>query len=412
MKVCILIGSTDISGGTYVIFEHALYLQSKGLDVVVIPSESLPQSTADWHPALSVLKFRTFEDVADIEFDLAISTWWRTVYELHRVNAARYCHFVQSIESWFYPDCEPGIQNLANSTYTLGLPVITEAKWIKEHLKRQFGTEACLVPNGCKKVVYSPDGPVESPRVAGKLRVLVEGPIDVDFKNVKRTIEILRRTEVDEVWLLTLSDLRSYPGVDRVFSRVPAYECGPIYRSCDVLVKLSYIEGMFGPPLEMFHCGGTAVVYDVTGHDEYMSPENAVIVPSGDEDAVIAALNRLKRDPALVSRLMDNARITAADWPSWDQASAKFLDALERIRAADPALSRERLRLLTAEFFRQYVRVDGAFRRATRLNLSWRHQASSLLARLARRGLVMGLISPRTANRMTARWTHSVRSKI
>ena len=43
-----------------------------------------------------------------------------------------------------------------------------------------------------------------------------------------------------------------------------------IYRSCDVIVKLSYVEGMFGPPLEMFHCGGTSIVYDVTGHDEYI----------------------------------------------------------------------------------------------------------------------------------------------
>jgi hypothetical protein len=38
-----------------------------------------------------------------------------------------------------------------------------------------------------------------------------------------------------------------------------------VYRSCDILGKLSYVEGMFGPPLEMFHCGWTAIVYNVTG---------------------------------------------------------------------------------------------------------------------------------------------------
>jgi hypothetical protein len=43
-----------------------------------------------------------------------------------------------------------------------------------------------------------------------------------------------------------------------------------VYRSCDDILKLSLVESMFGPPLEMFHCGGTAIVYNVTGHDEYI----------------------------------------------------------------------------------------------------------------------------------------------
>ena len=57
---------------------------------------------------------------------------------------------------------------------------------------------------------------------------------------------------------------------DRVFERVAVESTPVIYRSCDVLVKLSQVEGMYGPPLEMFHCGGTVVTYDVTGHEEYV----------------------------------------------------------------------------------------------------------------------------------------------
>jgi len=92
----------------------------------------------------------------------------------------------------------------------------------------------------------------------------------VFFKNVEKTIELCLQSDADEIWLLTSTEISEYPGVDKCFSRVAIEKTPEIYRSCDVLVKLSYVEGMFGPPLEMFHCGGTAIVYDVTGHDEYI----------------------------------------------------------------------------------------------------------------------------------------------
>ena len=42
------------------------------------------------------------------------------------------------------------------------------------------------------------------------------------------------------------------------------------YARSDVVLKLSRVEGMFGPPLEGFHRGATCVVTPVTGHDEYV----------------------------------------------------------------------------------------------------------------------------------------------
>ena len=79
MKICILMGSADISGGTYVIFEHALYLQSVGADVTMVPMEPISSVQPCWHPALKRLRFRTFAEIADARFDLAMASWWRTV---------------------------------------------------------------------------------------------------------------------------------------------------------------------------------------------------------------------------------------------------------------------------------------------------------------------------------------------
>lgn len=361
MKVCFLIGSPEIGGGTYVIFEHALHLQAIGWEVSIVPIWSPQPSATPWHPALRALRFRTPEEAAAETYDLAIATWWRTVYDLlPLIRAERTCYFVQSIESWFYPDDEVALRNLVNATYLLPMPAITEARWIRAHLAERFAQSCELAPNGCRKDFYRADGPLEAPRLEGGMRVLVEGPLGVDFKNVARTISLARRSAADEIWLLTSSPVSAYPGVDRVFSRLPAERCAAVYRACDVMVKLSTVEGMFGPPLEMFHCGGTAVVYDVTGHDEYIvDGVNALVLPMGDEAGVVASLARLKRDPALLGRLRAGALSTAAAWPDWPEASPRFAAALARILSAPPA-PRERLLPMIAEFRAQYERTARA----------------------------------------------------
>ncbi|TDH61042.1 glycosyltransferase [Dankookia rubra] len=388
MKLCVLMGSADISGGSYVIFEHCLHLAEAGVAVTVVTLDPLPDRPVPWHRALARLRFVSFEAVAEERFDLALATWWKTVYELHRIDAGRYAYFVQSIESWFYPDSDVAVRNLVNATYLLPLPGITEARWIRDHLRSRFGHAYNLVPNGCSKALYAPAGPCVAPREPGRLRILVEGPLGVDFKNVARTIALARRAGIGEIWLLTSSPVARYPGVARVFSRIPAADCAAVYRSCDVLLKLSMVEGMFGPPLEMFHCGGTAVVYDVTGHDEYIEHEaNALVVATGDEAGVVAALHRLAQEPGLLARLTAGAARTAAEWPDWGATSPGFAAALQAIAAAPPAIDRDRLRLSTAEFFSQYVRAEQALQ-AARRRTPWiraAHRAAGRLQGLARR---------------------------
>jgi len=212
------------------------------------------------------------------------------------------------------------------------LPVITEAAWIREYLHDNYNRTPFLVRNGIRKDLYREHGDCAAPRVAGMLRVLVEGPVDVAYKNVPRSVELCRQAGADEVWLLSSSEISDFPGVDRVFSRVPILKTPEIYRSCDVLVKLSYIEGMFGPPLEMFHCGGTAIVYNVTGHDEYIVHDrNSLVVDRDDEDQVVACLRRLKNDPGTLQRLQRGAAATARSWPGWEDSSAEFDRALQAI---------------------------------------------------------------------------------
>jgi hypothetical protein len=255
----------------YVIFEHAIRINRRShFEVVMLTENEIQHSDLFWHPEAQELEWSTVQKCKDEEFEAIISTWWLTCYDLYQLKAKAYIYFNQSVESKFYKENEILNKLYADSTYLLGLSVITEATWIKNYLKEHYGINASLVRNGIRKDIYKKDGKAVATREEGKLRVLVEGPLNVFFKNTEGTIKLVTESKADEVWLLTSSDIEEYPGVDRVFSRVPILKTPEIYRSCDVVVKLSYVEGMFGPPLEMFHCGGTAIVYNVTGHDEYI----------------------------------------------------------------------------------------------------------------------------------------------
>lgn len=340
-KILFLLGSANISGGTYVILQHAHHMQKLGYNVVIAlvfmktqEFLALKNSPDCWHPAIKELQFIHIDDAKEYDFDVAIFSWWATLFSFEKINSKSYVYFVQSIESRFYEGHETFMRHLVNNTYKIGLPCITEASWIQEVLKSEYHNYCDLVRNGIIKDIYTDTGEAYAQKSNQQLRILVEGPLNTAFKNVKRTIELCRRANVGEIWLLTSSKIDSMPGVSKVFSQVSISEVPKIYRSCDVLVKLSYVEGMFGPPLEMFHCGGTAIVYDVTGFDEYIKHNvNALVVKTNNEESVIRYLHLLHDDRDLLSQLNAGAKETANQWINWVQSSTFFANAIEKIYA-------------------------------------------------------------------------------
>lgn len=329
-KICFLIENPDISGGTYVIFEHAIRIQRRqNVEVILITELPISQKQLFWHPDANELIWKTYNEIVNDEFDAVIATWWPTAYEAHRIKSKSYLYFNQSVESKFYKDSDVQSRLYADSTYLLNLLIITEATWIQNYLRNNYGTEAKLVLNGIRKDIYTTNGISVASKDPNKLRVLIEGPLGVFFKNTEKAVQLAKQSEADEIWLLTSSNISSFPGVDKVFSRIPILKTPEVYRSCDLLIKLSYVEGMFGPPLEMFHCGGTAIVYDVTGHDEYIiHNKNGIVVKTDDEQAVIDSINSLKRDPALLKRLKEGSKETALRWNDWETASEHFEKAI------------------------------------------------------------------------------------
>jgi hypothetical protein len=288
-----------------------------------------------------VLRVLDLREASRETFDVAVATYWTTALELARMRATRAAYFVQSIESRFYQPIDPRRRTSA-LTYDLPVAYVTEARWIADYLEESSGHRPAVIRNGVRKDLFSPVGHAVAPRDPARTRVLVEGPLNVDFKNTGLAVNLARKGGADEIWLLTSSSVSSLPWVSRVFSRVHATQTPAIYRSCDFLVKLSTVEGMFGPPLEQFHCGGTAVTFDVAGFDEYVVPGyNALVLRSGDLRGTVAAIRDLLNDRELLRLLQAGALDTAATWPSWDQSSAQFAEWLESLDMNVPTDRRE-----------------------------------------------------------------------
>lgn len=360
MKIAFMLGAPTINGGTFVIYEHATRLKGFGHDVSIICNEENAQEKSKWHPSAWELNWYDYKTAKNQEFDVAIGTYWRLNYDLSQIYASNYIYFVQSRESLFYPESEDALRKLAEATYMFPMPIITEATWLKNYLEEAYGKCVKLVHNGIRKDIYTPNGDSFAQRTEGKLRVMLEGPLKVSYKNVEKTLELCRRAGVDEIWLLTSSKIDSYPGVDRVFSNLPPKDAAKVFRSCDVIVKLTYLEGMFGPPLEMFHCGGTAITYDVMGHDEYMKDGfNGFVVKTDDEQMVVDRLIELKQNPKVLSKLKLNALKTANDWIDWQSSSKRFENSLiELVESGKSKVGRKEIEVHSKFYFDWYEKHE------------------------------------------------------
>jgi glycosyltransferase involved in cell wall biosynthesis len=340
MKICFLVGDiVNISGGSNVILEYAGRLQDQGHEVVLVTSGPTKLVYPLWHPRLKDLPLRTEEAVKDQRFDFAFATWWITYFDLWRVNSRVYGYLNQSLESRFHAERHYKVLN--RQTYSLPLLFITEAKWLVEFIQTlQPEGRVLYVQNGLNRdyfpCVQAP------PRREGPVRVLVEGPWGVGFKGVPETFEVLEAARAEGVkfevgWLTSTSGgaQPTHGGQPvRVHERIPINQVHEVLQQYDVLLKLSKVEGMFGPPLEMFTQGGTAITYTVTGSDEYMvHGQNSLLVEPYNRRQIIAYLRTLSENPAFLHHLRTQALETARAYPTWDASAHAVTSFLEQLHA-------------------------------------------------------------------------------
>ena len=172
--------------------------------------------------------------------------------------------------------------------------------------------------------------------------MLIEGDPAIHFKAVESAVHsAAKMTEPRHLTVATSNQeglfeiFAGRPPVDRAVGPLSHAEMAELYAQTDVVLKLSSVEGMFGPPLEGFHKGATCVVTAVTGHEEYVEHGwNGLVVDWDDLNGTARALDRLARDRRLLHFLRSNALATARAWPDWGQSSQLMDRALASIAAA------------------------------------------------------------------------------
>lgn len=321
-KIAYVIPGCGISGGIAVICQHVNRLQKRGYEVLLITEDE--NDSIAWFPNQKVDIIPVSQTPNNI--DILVATGWSTAYTVQQLPAKRKCYFVQSDESRFYPEGTSEYYK-AMDTYLMDFEFITEAKWIKKWLKEKFNKEATYVPNGLdEKIIYETEPLVKK---GEKLRVLLEGPIDIPYKGMEDAFNAVNGLDC-EVWCISSAG-KPKPEwkCDKFFEKVPMEQMKYIYSSCDIFLKMSRVEGFFGPPLEMMACSGACVVGKVTGYDEYIEDGyNALVVEQGDVVAAHKALHKLLSDHKLREKIIANGHKTAKEWrwePSIDTLEQLFL---------------------------------------------------------------------------------------
>ncbi len=327
LRVAFVVNGLELSGGVGVVVEHARRLATHGIRAELVLARA--QHEPDWGFAgLADLPVHGMPVARGIDYDLVVATWWETVEPALELPARRHAYFIQSLEDRFYRPGE-STRLAAALTHDLPLPVITEARWIAETLESLAPERRCLlVRNGIAKDVFaSPDVPPT--RRDGPLRILIEGNSSW-FKGVPEALAAANAMR--EPRHVTLVSPQEQEGADVRLGPLSQRELATAYADADVVLKLSRVEGMFGPPLEGFHMGATCVVTAVTGHEEYVEHgENGLVVEWDDVRGTSRALDLLARDRLLLHRLRWGALATARSWPSWDQQATVMAAALREI---------------------------------------------------------------------------------
>lgn len=350
MKIAFLVNDLQLSGGVGVVVQHARRLSVlPGWEVTLVLVREEEGPTWRGYEHLPDLHVRSRDEVIGREhFDVVVATWWETTFTLFELTADRYAYFVQSLEDRFYLIDQA---ERLGAGLTLDLPVafITEARWIVDLLAAWRPDAACyLVRNGIDKDAFAPLERV-APSIGGPLRVLVEGSPRSWLKQVPETIATVK--QMREPYALTVvcgdPQTRTEIEAETVVGPLSHRELAEVYAQHDVLVKLSAVEGMAGPPLEGFHRGTTCVSTPVTGHEEYMEHGfNGLVCDWDDAAGTARLLDMLASDRRYLHYLRTNALKTARLWPDWHQSSqfmAAAMLAIARNPAPDPAAAAQRL---------------------------------------------------------------------
>ena len=352
MKIAFLVNDLQLSGGVGVVIQHARRLSLMDdwdVTLVLVRDDEGPSWRGYQH--LPDLHVRSRGEATADHFDVAVATWWETALTLFDMSADRYAYFVQSLEDRFYRYDEAG---RLGATADHRPPGGVHHRGALDRRDAGRAAPGRAMPSGPQRHRQGDLRPADRGRPATPdrpLRILVEGSPRVWFKHVRDAVRATKYMREPHHVTVVCGDRDALGEVtaDEVVGPLDPRQMADVYRSTDVVLKLSSVEGMFGPPLEGFHCGATCVVTPVTGHEEYVEHgHNGLLTDWDDLRGTARQLDLLARDRELLRFLLENALRTARAWPDWEHSSRVMATALLAVRdGPEPNVSAASSGLLT-----------------------------------------------------------------
>lgn len=320
-NIAFVLPSTNVSGGVNVVIKHCSVMQKRGYDVFVI---DLAQKSNDIQLEDRIIPVISSKTGMIGRIDKAVATLWSTLCYMKSLwDISQYYYLVQGFETDFMHN-DDKLRISANSTYNFtNVKYLTVSKWCEDWLENKYGKKSLYIPNGLELDFF----PYVERNFDGKIRVLIEGNSEDNYKNVDESFRIANKLERDkfEIWYLSYQgDPKEWYRYDKFMQKVPHSEVGEIYGNCHILLKSSRLESFSYPPLEMMATGGVSVVAPNCGNIEYLKDrENCMIYPLGEIDKAVELIHEVIEDEKLRNHIIENGLLTAQS-RSWNNYEDKI----------------------------------------------------------------------------------------
>ncbi len=257
--------------------------------------------------------------------DALIATFWLTAEALRDMRGCQgKFYLVQDFEPFFYPMGEEYLR--AEATYRFGFHHITSGPWCAKFLREQYGSAADYFDFPLDRSIYYPrpvtrERPAprvlffsrpEMPRRCYSLGIQALSGLKARLPEV--SITLFGSDEVDTTSLpFPCENLKNVNDLDHL---------AELYSSADAALILSTTNTSL-VPFEVVACGCPVVDIDLDVNRVNYRGADAMLLASGQPDALADALFRLLDDPGLHQRHREAGMRLAETLPNEEQAARR-----------------------------------------------------------------------------------------
>ena len=317
------------SGGVHSIYQEALGMRSLGIPARIALAER------DWERAEQAYDdpeevFFSFRDADDLvgrteDADVIVSTHFKSVAMVKRVLADRQdflaAYYIQDYEPFF---AAPGSESFAEASASYKeIPEqvhFAKTHWLCELVGRLQGVNVAKVEPSIDRALYRPPG---EPDRSGPVRVTAMLRPRTPRRQPLSTLRILGRLQErfgDGIEIATFGCTDeelvrlwgSEPEWLRHLGLLKRGRVAELLADSDVFLDGSFYQAFGRTGLEAMACGCTAVMPQLGGAAEFaVDGENALVVDTRDEGAVLSALSELIGNRERLERLQESGIRTA-----------------------------------------------------------------------------------------------------